>query len=454
MEESIESIKQGLDWLGLENDGFSVQSQNLENHLKSAAKLLVSGDAYFCFCTEEELEKERQESGPGYKYSGKCRDKCEIQDKNQTEEYFFEKLKKIYFESQDSHQNRPVLRFNSLKFEQIEFDDLISGHSIYQKDNLDDFILLKNTGIPTFMFAVVVDDINSCVTHIIRGNDHHTNSAKHLMIYDALKAKRPVYGHLPLIMSEDGTKMSKRKNAVDIMEYKKMGFLPEAILNYLLLLGFSPKNDREFLNKEEMIKEFEISKVHNSPARFDSLKLKKINQHYISQKFEKEPEKLKKIIESEDFYLEKNSNFIFAQKTKELIFDSLGEIVKRIELLSQIPEISSFYFKNWFDFFSNDVINFLNEKISSSLISKDFIENLRISLTSLKNDFNSQKIDELIHEISKNLNLKKGEIMKIFRAIFTGIFNSYSISFIIENLGFDEIINRLNFFEQKFFSKI
>jgi glutamyl-tRNA synthetase len=455
VEESVKSIQEGLQWLGLEHDDpVSFQSDNFENHLRFAAKLLDSKDAYFCYCTQEDLEKQRGDQA-GFKYSGKCKkDSRNLIDRNHShdENYFFQKLKEIYGENSSEESHKPVLRFDSSKFEKIEFDDLISGHAIYQKDNLDDFILLKNTGIPTFMFAVVVDDLCSGITHIIRGNDHHTNTAKHLMIYDALQATRPIYAHLPLIMSEDGTKMSKRKNAVDIMGYKNQGFLPEAILNYLLLLGFSPEGGKEFLNLQEMIEEFGIKKVHNSPARFDSQKLKKINQHYLI-KSASENDELQKILDRENFYIlaqEEYESYKFSTKTKKWIFESIPEIVKRIELLSEVLKVSTFYLENWMDFFTEDIIQFIEEKISNSVLNLQLLLEIKSEFESIKSNFRKEEIDSVISRIAAKFGVKKGEIMKIFRAIFTGVFNSYSISFILERLGFDESISRLEFFEKKF----
>lgn len=449
VKESIDSIIDGLKWLGLEYDGFSLQSQNIETHLKYIAKLISLKYAYYCYCSEEELNLEKENMGSfGFKYSGKCSKNIEKYN-NLSEEECLKELRRIY--SDDKIKNKPVIRFDSSSFEKIEFHDLILGDAVYEKDNLDDFILLKSSFSPTFMFAVVIDDIISKCNFIIRGNDHHTNTAKHLMIYDALNEKRPQYAHLPLIMSEDGTKMSKRKNATDIMDYKKLGFLPEAILNYLLLLGFSPKNNKEFLNKDAMIQEFDINKIHSSPARFDSLKLKKINQHYIIERFNQSNESIQKILIEENFYFTNEINnikIIYNQKTKDNILKSLSEIIKRIFILSEIINISTFYFENWYDFFDLDATNFI--KLNQKIFSKELFELINYEFNINKDNFKKEQISDIISNISNKLNLKKSDIMKAFRCIFTGIINSYSIAFIIEIIGFNESISRMKIFQEKF----
>lgn len=281
------------------------------------------------------------------------------------------------------------------------------------------------------MFAVVIDDHDSKITHIIRGNDHHTNTVKHLMIYDALNWPRPTYAHLPLIMNEDGTKMSKRKNAVDIIDYKKNGFLPEALLNYLLLLGFSPQN--EILNLQQMILEFDIKKVHNSPARFCIDKLKNINQQYMIQT---EAESIIQMIKENNFI---NDNIIIDEKFWTRIKYSLTEITKRVFLLNEIIDSSKFYAKNWQDFINADTKEFLKKFDKKTLLTiKEHI------FTNNQKQWNKNQIEQIIVNCSTKFNIKKADIMKILRSVLTGIFNSYSIAFIMEILGYEESLSRFN----------
>ena len=269
-QDSIKVILDGLNWLNLDYDEEPIyQHQNINRHIEIANLLLKNGKAYKCWATEEELSLMREEAkknGLPVKYNGKWRNK----------------------ESGESEKNKPfVLRFKApLKGETIVHDK-VQGNVSFLNKNFDDFVILRSDSTPTYMLSVVVDDHDMNVSHIIRGDDHLTNAAKQKQIYESLNWKVPVFSHISLIHGSDGAKLSKRHGALGIDSYKKEGYLPEAMKNYLLRLGWS-HGDKEIFSQEEMIKLFSLKNIGKSSSRLDIEKLKNINNHYIKNTNEKD----------------------------------------------------------------------------------------------------------------------------------------------------------------------
>lgn len=259
--EAVDAIFNGLNWLGITSDEEPVfQMQRQARHIEVAKELLLSGNAYKCYCTKAELEQRREQAekqGGVYVYDGRCR--------NITED-----------------KNSPyAIRIKIDKSQSTIIEDLVMGKIEVQNSQIDDFIILRSDEVPTYMFAVVVDDHDMDITHIIRGDDHLTNAFRQYHIYKALNWFVPAFAHLPLIHSSDGTKMSKRYGAVAVEDYQAMGFLPSGIKNYLLKLGWS-HNDDEIISQSDAIAWFDIKDVNKSPARFDMVKLNSINGYYIN----------------------------------------------------------------------------------------------------------------------------------------------------------------------------
>ena len=420
MESSLTSIVDGLDWLGIKHDGkIIIQSENRPRHHQIAEQLVSNGKAYHCYCTQEELAEERKKAGPGYKYSGKCKYRKDV-----------------------PVGIKPSIRLNSESFDKIEFNDLIIGHSEFHRDNLDDFIILRSDGVPTYMFAVVVDDNDHCITHVIRGNDHHTNTAKQLMIYKLMGWKEPEYAHLPLINSDDGTKMSKRKHAVDILDYKHKGFLAPALVNYLMHLGWTPSKD--IMSLEEAVREFGIGRMHNSPACFDVKKLSHINSHYLKEMVERNHKYVMAMINE-------NYNYhYYHHLPKDLahaIEKSLDEAVKRANTLEEIIDQAYFYCDDW----KEKITEYAENKLFMSDFDKK-VSNKELFVSDIIYEF--KLIDDhswnhdCIEVVIKNLcekykELKKADVMKFLRVVLTGTLNSYSIVKIIEILGKKRVLERL-----------
>ncbi|HEU5162666.1 MAG TPA: glutamate--tRNA ligase [Thermoanaerobaculia bacterium] len=261
-----EQIVESLSWLGVEwDEGPFYQSERLARYRERAMELVERGAAYRCFCTVEELEGERAEAeakNRQYRYSGRCRPGIP--------------------DGRDSSQPH-VIRFKVAPGP-IRFTDLIRGEVEFDGDLIDDFVLLRSDGNPTYHLSVVVDDIDMGITLVARGEDHLSNTPKHVLLFKGFDAPVPQFAHVSLILGPDKKRLSKRTGATSVEEYRTMGVLPEALFNFLLLLGWSPGGDRELISRADAEKEFDLSSVHRSAAVFDLEKLLWLNHQYIQQR--------------------------------------------------------------------------------------------------------------------------------------------------------------------------
>ncbi len=268
-QEAVDVILEGLAWVGLDHDeGPYYQSQRFDRYAEVADQLLRAGKAYHCYCTRDELEARRVDQmsrGENPRYDGRCRNRTAPVSGVQ-----------------------PVLRFRTPDSGVTVVEDLVRGRVEFQNAELDDLILVRSDGTPTFHFGVVVDDGDMGITHVIRGDDHLNNTPRQMHMIQALGFPVPAYGHLPMILGSDGAKLSKRHGAVNVLDYRAEGFLPDAILNYLVRLGWS-HGDQEVFSREEMIQLFDIGAVNASASRFDGEKLRWLNQQYLKTA---EPESL------------------------------------------------------------------------------------------------------------------------------------------------------------------
>src|SRR3954468_15240820 len=261
--EAIAAIFDGLKWLGLEWDGEPVmQFTRAARHKEVAEQLLAAGKAYYCYASAEELTEMREKAraeGRSKLYDGRWRDRDP---------------------SEPRPDVKPVIRLKAPLTGETVIDDQVQGRVTWQNENLDDLVLLRSDGTPTYMLAVVVDDHDMGITHIIRGDDHLTNGARQKQIYDALGWDVPVMAHIPLIHGPDGAKLSKRHGALGVEAYRAMGYLPAAMRNYLVRLGWA-HGDQEIFSTEEMIAAFDLPQIGRSPARFDFAQLESLNGHYM-----------------------------------------------------------------------------------------------------------------------------------------------------------------------------
>jgi len=267
---AIDAILDGLDWLGLAWDGDAIyQSRRVDRHREAVEELLAAGRAYRCYATPEELDKMREDArreGRARLYDGRWRDRDP---------------------SEAPPGVKPAIRLKAPLEGETAIEDAVQGRVVWQNKDLDDLVLLRSDGTPTYMLAVVVDDHDMSITHIIRGDDHLTNAARQTQIYEALGWPVPAMAHIPLIHGPDGSKLSKRHGALGVDAYRAMGYLPAAMRNYLVRLGWS-HGDQELFSTEEMIAAFDLAHVGRSPARFDFAKLENLNGHYLRQTSDEE----------------------------------------------------------------------------------------------------------------------------------------------------------------------
>jgi glutamyl-tRNA synthetase len=262
---AIDAILDGLAWLGIAWDGDAIyQFARSARHREVAEQLLAAGQAYRCYASPEELSQMREAArreGRSKLYDGRWRDRDP---------------------SEAPAGVKPAIRLKAPPTGETVIEDQVQGRVVWQNENLDDLVLLRSDGTPTYMLAVVIDDHDMAVTHVIRGDDHLTNAARQKQIYDALGWTVPVMAHIPLIHGPDGSKLSKRHGALGVDAYRAMGYLPAALRNYLVRLGWS-HGDQEIFSTEEMIAAFDLPQIGRSPARFDLAKLESLNGHYIRQ---------------------------------------------------------------------------------------------------------------------------------------------------------------------------
>ena len=261
--ENVDAILDGLNWLGLEHDeGPYFQTQRFDRYREVIDQWLEEGKAYRCYCTREELDELRAKqmaSGGRVRYDGRCRDRAQPRD-----------------------GVSPVVRFMNPRDGEVVVNDQVRGRVVFDNAQLDDLIIARSDGTPTYNFTVVVDDFDMNITHVVRGDDHLNNTPRQMNMLAALGVAPPAYAHLPMILGPDGAKLSKRHGAVDIREYREQGYLPEAMLNYLVRLGWS-YGDQEIFTMEEMIRLFDIAAINQSASAFNPEKLLWLNQQYIIQ---------------------------------------------------------------------------------------------------------------------------------------------------------------------------
>ncbi len=400
--EATKAIFDGMHWLGLKNDGEIVfQSLRCVRHLELAKGLIETGNAYYAYDSKEELDADRElaeKNKKNYRYSGKWRDQS-LQ-------------KPIGVE--------PVIRIKIPKGK-IIVDDLIKGKVEFEDEAIDDFIIVRSDGTPTYMFAVVVDDIDMEITHVIRGDDHLSNTPKQIVIYNALRANLPKFGHIPLIHDEEGKKLSKRRNATAVSDYAKMGILPEALKMYLLSLGWS--FDGDFITEAEAIKKFRIEDVGASASRFDMQKLYNVNLNFIQNLGDDEA--IKRVCELGDMNL-----------TLEQI-ETLKKIMPELKKNNNVCDILNNARKYIFDEveLDQDAKKLIQEK---GEIAKK-VANFCLEAENFKN------FKEDWNEFLKENGLKFSDAGPVLRAMLIGCVNSTAIGSILSALPLEVVRQRVNF---------
>ncbi|NPA32000.1 MAG: glutamate--tRNA ligase [Aquificae bacterium] len=410
-----ESLIEDLAWLGIEWDEFYRQSERFDLYSEYAQKLLKSGHAYPCFCTPEEIEKEREEArkkGVPYRYSGRCRHLSPDE---------VEKLKK---------EGKPfAIRFKVPQNRTVVFEDLVKGHIAINTDDFGDFVIVRSDGSPTYNFVVVVDDALMGITHVIRGEDHIPNTPKQILVYEALGFEVPKFAHLPVILGEDRSKLSKRHGAVSVRAYREEGYMPEALFNYLCLLGWSPPEEgREIFSKEELIKLFELKDVNDSPAVFNKEKLRWMNSVYI-----REIIPLDTLLERAIPFLERAG---YDVSDKEYVKKVLEHTRDSFDTLSEMTERLRPFFVDEFE---------IEPELWAFLDDEKAIEVLELFLKKIdeKKPSTPEEVKKLAKEIQKTLRVKPPKIWKPLRIALTGETEGVGIDILIALLPEEKIRKRI-----------
>ena len=410
-DEYKEQITKSLKWIGVENDGDEyIQSKKIEDHIKIANILLEKGFAYKCYCSTEEIEEQKlrakQKKIP-YIYDRKWRDKPET-----------EAPKDI----------NPVIRFKSRIEGNSILKDLVQGDVEIENSTIEDFIILRNDGSPTYNLSACVDDHQMNVTHIIRGDDHKINTFKQMQIYIAMNWELPSFAHIPLIHTTEGKKLSKRDKASTLDDYSKIGIMPQALRNYLLRLGWSYK-DKEIFTKEESIKYFNLEGIGKSPSKLDMSRILSMNEHYI------------KSIDENDL-CDQLSNYCESYKEK-IPHDKMGKVKSSLNFLKNKAKTLEDIYNNS-KYIINDEVNFNQEDFklideNAKKIISDFLKEI------LKLDtFNRDKLEPIVQNLIKLNNTNFKGVGQPLRIMLTGSKFGPGIYDILTSLGKDEVIRRLD----------
>ena len=411
-EEAVGAIINGLDWLELSGDQQPIfQYSRQERHKQIVNTLLEQGKAYKCYCSAHELEEMRalaRREGKTVLYDRRWREKDPI--------------------TAPPNVN-PVVRLKSPLKGSTMIDDLVQGRVEVKNEQLDDFVILRADGTPTYMLSVVVDDHDMEISHVIRGDDHLNNAFRQYQIYAAMDWPTPKFAHIPLIHGQDGTKLSKRHGALGIEAYKDQGYLPEALCNYLLRLGWGHENE-EIITREQAIALFEIGAVGKSPSRFDIKKLDNINSKYMREMSEA---RLFNLLET---HLLKNRNVTLDPIKLERLKRGLSGLKLRAKNINELAASAMIYIVS-------PSIN-MNEK-ADSILSKDarqLIRGLLKPFNELTN-WNKTEIEEILKNFVTCRDIKFGVVAQPLRAALTGTTSSPDIFEVIEILGKDEVLQRI-----------
>ncbi len=397
VEGAVEAILDGLRWLGLDwDEGPCFQSQRLELYHEAAKRLVSQGDAYYCYCSPQRLEEMRAEQvrrkqPPGY--DRRCRD---LSEKERVEK--------------EAEGITPVVRFKTPLSGQTRFNDLIWGEVVFQNDTIDDFVLLKSDGYPTYHLANIVDDHLMEITHVLRAEEWLSSTPRHWLLYQALGFEPPQFAHLPMILGADRAKLSKRHGAVSITEYWKQGYLPEAMVNFLALLGWSLDDKTEIIPRQELINSFSLERVSRTAAVFNRDKLDWMNGVYIRS------------LSVEDFtqralpFLDSGlPPEVKRPLSTEYVRQVMPLIQERARTLTEVAELAQFFFIEELDY----ALGLLIGKGMSQESATQALETARQRLERLE-VFDAESLEAVLRPLAGELGLKTGQFFGVLRVAVTG----------------------------------
>jgi glutamyl-tRNA synthetase len=422
--ESLDEILESLRWLGVEwdegpPDPAYFQSNRFERYREGALRLLREGNAYPCYCTAGQLEAmrkqaEREHRKPGY--DGRCRERTPLSE-----------LAKIALPDRSAGRNYTV-RFRAPRAGQTVVDDLIKGRAVFDNSELDDLIIFRSDGVPTYNFATVLDDADFRMTHIVRGDDHLPNTPRQMQIFYALGLEPPAYAHLPMVMGPDGQKLSKRHGATSVFAYRDLGYFPEALLNYLVRLGWS-HGDQEIFSRQEMIEYFDFANCGKSAGIFNAEKLLWLNFHYLKQRsIEQLAHEVRPFIEQRGWRIPGDQRWL------ERMVSTLRE---RAKTLVELTDFASFYLKD-------DIA--LDPKAAAKFLKPEVAEPLKLlskELQMLDGDLSEAAIQAVFERVLASFNMKLGQLAQPVRVALTGGSVSPGIYEVIAVLGRERTVARL-----------
>ncbi|QZT35272.1 glutamate--tRNA ligase [Caldalkalibacillus thermarum TA2.A1] len=418
-----------LKWLGIDWDE-SIdkpgpydpyrQSERLEIYQKYAQILMEKGLAYKCYCTEEELEAEREKQraqGVMPRYSGKCRD-----------------LSPAEQEALEAKGRKPSIRFRVPENKSYTFDDMVKGPITFESNDIGDFVIVKKDGWPTYNFAVVIDDHLMDITHVLRGEDHISNTPRQMMIYEALGWEPPVFGHMTLIVNENRKKLSKRDETIIqfIEQYHELGYLPEALFNFITLLGWSPEGEREIFSREEFIRIFDEKRLSKSPAVFDANKLTWMNNHYIKQLSPDEVVKLALPYLQKEGYLPRD----LTPEQQEWATKLILLYQEQLRYGAEITKLASLFFKEEIEH-DDEAMAILGEEQVPAVLQA-FLEQLDQA-----DPFEPEQIKQALKSVQKMTGAKGKKLFMPIRVACTGQSHGPDLTQSLALLGRDKVRSRL-----------
>lgn len=405
-EDSVRAILDAMEWLDLGwDEGPFYQTHRFDTYREYLRKLLDSGHAYYCECSAEELDERRRAAmaaGLKPKYDGRCRDR-----------------------GLGPGPDR-VARFRCPHLGATMLNDMVKGPISFENAELDDLVLERSDGVPTYNFAVVVDDITMNITHVIRGDDHVNNTPRQILLYQALGAPLPHFAHVPMILGQDRARMSKRHGATSVMAYKEMGYLPEALVNYLVRLGWS-HGDQEIFSRQELIQYFSLEHVGKAPSIFNPDKLDWLNAHYIK---ERPPGAL--VPPLEPFLAQKG----LSPGSSNYLAKAVKTLQPRARTLKEMAESMEFYLIDEPPMDPSAARKFLVPAI------REPFERLIRAIDELE-DFNEERLEAVFHQLVEELGIKLGKIAQPVRVALTGSTVSPGLFEVIDVLGKETVLRRL-----------
>ncbi len=422
-DEFVDSIVESMKWLGLDwDEGPIFQSQRLELYQEAADKLLHSGKAYRCFCTAEELETMRNEAmaaGRNPRYDSRCR---RLTD---------EQREKLAAEGRAG-----VLRIAIPETGVTSYEDLVLGKLQKGNDELDDFVILRSDRTPTYNFVCAVDDAEMKISHVIRGNDHITNTFKQILVYDALGLEPPAFAHLPLILGKDKKKISKRKGAVSVIDFKAEGYLAETMVNFLALLGWSPGDDREFMPGRELISAFSLERVTSANPVFDPDKLAWLNGEYIRAM---DDNKLLTLLQP--LIMESGlATRLEIESRWHWMLKIVAALKERMRLLTDFLELSGYFFRG--------ELTYDPKGVKKHFHGEDAVENLEALQTAFaaipENRFNKESSEHALRSLAEERGLKVAKFIHPLRLALSGTTKGPGMFEITEILGRETCLERIN----------